>query len=122
MKSRLPYLDFGAGIMILWMVIFHILGTIWSFELNGYWEVSDLSLLPEGAKATINKAGKIECLNPCILFPYLNFFMPWFFYKSGQFFKQQKISNLWQRDWQKLFKPFLFWSVVGYVMYILFVR
>lgn len=120
MKSRLTYLDFGAGIMILWMVIFHILGTIWSFDLNGYWEVSDLSLLPEGTKAIINSAGKVECLNPCVLFPYLNFFMPWFFYKSGQFFKQQRISILWQRDWQKLFKPFLLWSVIGYIMYILF--
>lgn len=98
---------------------FHILGTIWSFDLNGYWEVSDLSLLPKGTKATINSAGKVECLNPCVLFPYLNFSCHGF-YKSGQFFKQQRISNLWQRDWQKLFKPFLLWSVIGYIMYILF--
>jgi fucose 4-O-acetylase-like acetyltransferase len=50
---------------------------------------------------------------PCIKFPYLHFFMPWFFYKSGMFFKERSISDLWHKDIRKLIRPFITWSIVG---------
>lgn len=65
--------------MILWMIIYHALCYSWGFELQDYWEIADLSLLPKGLKAQINSEGKLEAINPCIVFPYLSFFMPCFF-------------------------------------------
>ena len=120
MKERITYIDFASGIMILWMIIYHAIHQTWCFELGDYWNIRDLTSLPEGAKAFINSEGKLRSLNPCVLFPYLHFFMPWFFYKSGQFFTKQSIGNLWKKDWNKLLKTFLVWSLIGYVFYVLF--
>ena len=50
---------------------------------------------------------------PCVKFPFLHFFMPWFFYKSGMFFHERNISDLWHKDMKKLIKPFILWSVAG---------
>lgn len=119
-SERLPWLDFASGVMILWMIVYHGLQQAWNFEMNGLWDVTDLSLLPEGTKAFINSEGKLEVLNPCVVFPYLHFFMPWFFYKSGQFFKKQSVMDLWRKDWKKLIKTFIFWSLIGYILYIVF--
>lgn len=117
-STRLPWLDFASGIMILWMIVYHALQQSWCFGLNGYWDVTDLSLLPSSIKAIINSEGKIEPISPCILFPYLHFFMPWFFYKSGQFFTKRSVKDLWNKDWNKLLKTFILWSFIGYLLYI----
>lgn len=78
MSNRIPYIDFAAGIMILWMIIYHALGQVWLYELDPYWGTTDLSLLLESArsKVLITPEGEFGCLNPCVLFPYLHFFMP----------------------------------------------
>ena len=102
------------------MIIYHAICVAWNFDLQGVWDITDFSLLPEGVKAIINREGKLEHLNPCVFFPYLHFFMPWFFYKSGQFFEKQNVKDLWKKDWNKLIKNFVIWSLVGYVFYLLF--
>lgn len=51
--------------------------------------------------------------------PYLYFFMPWFFYKSGMLFKPKDIKLEWQNGVNKLLVPFAFWTLISYVLYIL---
>lgn len=116
--NRLPWLDFASGIMILWMIVYHAISCAWAYELNGYWHITDFSLLPEGLHAVINGEGKLEALNPCVVFPWLHFFMPWFFYKSGMFFNKQSAKDLWQKDSKKLLKTFVIWSLIGYVVFV----
>ena len=50
-----------------------------------------------------------------VALPFLTFSMPWFFYKSGQLFKAD--GNL-RKDVDKLLLPFLKWSAIGYLLYI----
>lgn len=119
-NQRSPYIDFAAAIMILWMIIYHALCYSWGFDLREYWEVTDLSLLPQGVKAQINDNGRIEIINPCVFFPYLSFFMPWFFYKSGQFFRKKPCKEQVKKDAHKLLRTFVIWSAVGYVMFLMF--
>lgn len=52
--------------------------------------------------------------------PFLYFFMPWFFYKSGQMFKFRTFDKEWHKGWQKLIRPFIIWSLIGYAAYIIF--
>lgn len=87
-NNRLRDIDFASGIMILWMILFHAIGHAW-------WNVY-----------------------PCVKFPYLYFFMPWFFYKSGMFFIPQTIREQLTKDSRKLLKPFIIWSVIGVICYI----
>ena len=120
MFKRISYIDFSAGIMIIWMIIYHALCYSWGFDLREYWEVADLSLLPQGAKAQINDEGRIEMINPCVYFPYLSYFMPWFFYKSGQFFRKRPWKEHVSKDAHKLLRTFVIWSIIGYVMFLVF--
>jgi fucose 4-O-acetylase-like acetyltransferase len=118
-RTRLPWLDFASGIMILWMIVYHAIGCAWGYEIRDLWGITDASLLPEGVHAFINSKGKLEVLNPCVVFPWLHFFMPWFFYKSGQFFKKTSTKDMWKKDSQKLLKTFVIWSAIGYIFYLL---
>ncbi|WP_405376208.1 acyltransferase family protein [Pseudobutyrivibrio sp.] len=119
-SQRLKYIDLGAGIMIFWMMIGHAIMTQFRAELFGFWDVTDLSLIPHKTHAVMDDNGHIGLANPNSLFPYLHFFMPWFFYKSGQFYKPNAIITFIIKDAQKLLWQFLVWSIVGYVMYIAF--
>lgn len=96
-KQRIPYIDFAAGIMILWMIIYHALCYGWGFNSHG-----------------------VEITNPCVYFPYLSFFMPWFFYKSGQFFEKCPMKENLTKDVRKLLLTFIIWSAIGYAMFLLF--
>ena len=49
------------------------------------------------------------------LFP---FFMAWFYYKSGMFYKERNWSDTLRNGYSKLIKPFLIFSVVGFVLYL----
>lgn len=46
----------------------------------------------------------------------LVFFMPWFFYKSGMFYKEIPAKDGLKKDANKLLKPFLYYSLFGYVL------
>lgn len=122
-KERIEYIDLGAGLMILWMIIGHAVGAASCMEitLNNLWDVTDASLIPEGIHAYIDYDGKIHGMGlpnfiPNIFF----FFMPWFFYKSGQFFSKRGVADEWKKDWNKLILQFLIWSAIGYVLYVVF--
>ena len=119
-RTRLPWLDFASGIMILWMIVYHALQASWGYEVRDLCDITDASLLHEGVHAFINSKGELEVLNPCVVFPWLHFFMPWFFYKSGQFFKKRSTKDLWKKDSQKLLKTFVIWSAIGYLFFLLF--
>lgn len=43
--------------------------------------------------------------------------MPWFFYKSGSFFSCSDVFWLAHKGRSKLLKPFLIWSIIGYIVY-----
>lgn len=97
--KRIPYIDFGAGIMILWMIFQHAVQSAWAIDPSN--------------------PGLEYQLNPNVWFPYLNFFMPWFFYKSGAFFQKRSIKDLLLKDCSKFLRIFLIWSLIGYVVYLL---
>ena len=51
--------------------------------------------------------------------PFLYFFMPWFFYKSGMMFTPKDSKIEWQNGVRKLLKTFAIWSLIGYVAHLL---
>lgn len=117
---RIDSVDVGAGIMILWMIIYHAISFSLNIQLLDYSEVPDLNSIPESLHVFVGKNGQLIPKNACVIFPYLNFFMPWFFYKSGQFFVKREMKEFWKKDVKKLLIPFLIWSLIGYVMFLLF--
>ncbi|MBO7577387.1 MAG: acyltransferase family protein [Prevotella sp.] len=50
------------------------------------------------------------------LFP---FYMAWFYYKSGMFYKERNWSDTLKNGYSKLIRPFLIFSVVGFVLYLI---
>ncbi len=100
------------------MIIYHAFGFVWAFEVRDYWGISNVAL-PDGVHAYINEGGDIEIMYPCSIFPYLSFFMPWFFYKSGQFFKKRERRELLTKDARKLLLTFAIWSAIGYALFLL---
>ena len=116
MPTRLRNIDLGAGVMITWMVLYHVLLWQWGLDVPD-WDVIDPALIPSDVHVFINPKGRLEVINPCVLFPYLNFFMPWFFYKSGRFFRKQSFDKLLRHDGRKLLVTYLIWGGIGYVLY-----
>lgn len=114
MIKRADYIDVGEGIMILWMITIHVL--LSTYRLDSF-AISELSLNITTLK---NGWGVYLPKPPTVLFPYLHFIMPWFFYKSGQFFSKRDSYSLLVKDWKKLLTPFLLWSFVGYVFFVVF--
>ena len=98
-NKRIPYIDVAAGILILWMIFQHAVQSAWLIGSSS--------------------PGEMYAWNPNVWFPYLNFFMPWFFYKSGAFFQKRSIKDLLVKDYRKLMRTFLIWSLVGYMFYLL---
>ena len=84
--------------MILWMIIQHAVFHAWAIDPNYSYS---------------------HGWNPNMWFPYLHFFMPWFFYKSGAFFHKRTIKDLWHKDYHKFIRLFIIWSIAGYVLYII---
>ncbi|MCR5568501.1 MAG: acyltransferase family protein [Paludibacteraceae bacterium] len=82
-------LDFISGILIIHMILGHTMG--FPFIKTNY-----------------------------ILHSLFFFYMPWFFYKSGMFFKvDTDLKFFAKKKYERLIKPFLFFSVVGEVFFIL---
>ena len=95
-KERFSYVDLSAGIMILWMVLGH-------------------TCMAAGFVGTPARPSGITDFVPNFLF----FFMPWFFYKSGQFFSKKGFKEELKKDWNKLIRQFLIWSAIGYISYLI---
>ena len=115
--TRSRHIDLAAGILMLWIITFH--------AVNGSKVFGDVD-----ARVAI---------------PFLTFSMPWFFYKSGSFFRpgrggnnadkgghtvnssdggsiQDRPScggNGMGRDIKKLLLPYLRWTVLGLAAYLL---
>lgn len=51
--------------------------------------------------------------------PFFYYFMPWFFYKSGMLFRPLPPKELLTKDYSKLIRTFIIWSLIGYVAYLL---
>lgn len=95
-KERFSYVDLGAGVMILWMILGH-------------------ACMAAGFVGEPFCRSGITDFVPNFLF----FFMPWFFYKSGQFFSKRGFREELNKDWTKLIRQFLIWSAIGYVSYLI---
>lgn len=90
-KGRTQYYDLAGGILILWIMAFHAMNNCKVF-------------------------GEADTR---VVLPFLTFSMPWFFYKSGLFFKVLPLNEGVAKDVRKLLIPFLKWSMAGYILYLL---
>lgn len=46
----------------------------------------------------------------------LSFFMPWFFFKSGMFYKDKTFRST-LRGWKKMIIPYVVYSIIGHIIY-----
>ena len=94
--TRDDYVDALSGILIIHMIVGHIFQ--WS------------SLTDSPLYSWMQR----------ILF----FFMPWFFYKSGMYFKEKNILTCFKSSIRKLIKPYIIFTVCGlpYIWFNLFTR
>ncbi len=89
--TRSRHIDLAAGILMLWIITFHAVN---------------------GSKVF----GEVDAR---VAIPFLTFSMPWFFYKSGSFFRRGSGGNGIDRDINKLLLPYLRWTVLGLAAYLL---
>lgn len=47
----------------------------------------------------------------------LGFYMPWFFYKSGMFFRKRNWLELIKKDYKKFIIPFVVYSLIGWFLW-----
>lgn len=45
------------------------------------------------------------------------FFMPWFFFKAGMFFKMGDYKIILQKSFNRLIRPFILYSLIGHICY-----
>ncbi len=120
---RFSYIDIGAGIMILWMIVGHAVYAASSVEISLYDLCSRIGeeFPADKVHAIVGKNGQLHPIGLSKLIPNcLFFFMPWFFYKSGQFFRKRGLIDAWRDDWKKLINKFILWSAFGYILYLIF--
>lgn len=89
--KRIAYIDVASGVLILWVMAFHAMNSCKVF-------------------------GEVDVR---VALPYLTFSMPWFYYKSGQFFRMDRGVEGIRKDYRKFVIPFLKWGMIGYVVYLL---
>ena len=87
MRKREKYIDLAAGIMTVWVIVFHMI-----YPMFGSRELE--------------------------IVPWLYFFMPWFFYKSGMMYHLRATKEEWKNSANKLLVTFAIWSFIGYLAYI----
>ena len=90
-QERTQFYDLAGGVLILWIMALHAMNNCKVF-------------------------GEADAR---VVLPFLAFSMPWFFYKSGLFFKVMPLCEGVVKDVRKLLIPFLKWSLVGYILYLL---
>lgn len=52
------------------------------------------------------------------VFPWLYYFMPWFFYKAGVMFRPKDMKDEIRGGWKKLILTFIIWSFIGWLAHI----
>ncbi len=88
-KSRNSAIDWIAGLLILVAIFLHI--DRWAGDVMGFWD----------------NVGSI-----------FGFFMPWFFFKSGMFYKDGELKRNDYKIWRFLGIPFLFFSAVSWIVWL----
>lgn len=92
-SSRNESIDSVAGLMIIYMVFTHV--------MQGFGQTH------------------VECYK--ILERVLYFFMPWFFFKAGMFFKINDNRTFVKKSAKRLLMPFLIYSLIGHLVYLFFI-
>lgn len=46
--------------------------------------------------------------------PFFYFFMPWFFYKSGMYYKEQPPKEVFRKDFRRLLTPFISFNLIAF--------
>ncbi len=87
MKERQAHIDMAAGVMLAWMILGHV-----ASHANYH--------------GTFLQIGN-----------YLSFFMPWFFYKAGMFYKFKPLKDRRIERGKKLLVPFVIYSLIGQLFY-----
>lgn len=87
-NSRNIYIDSACGILLIHMIIGHCCQ--WA-----------------GSNATTLYYKYTFCLG---------FFMPWFFYKAGIFYKTRPLKNVLIRSTKRLIVPFVIFSIIGTIL------
>lgn len=87
MQNRNTIMDEISGLLILYMIAYHVL----------QW-------------ANLQDSQAME------IFSYLNFFMPWFFFKAGMFFNAKEPKVIFQNSFKRLMIPFIVWSIIGTII------
>lgn len=90
MQQRVGAPNLAVGILILWIMGVH----------------------------TINGSKIFGEVDARVALPYPTFSMPWFFYRSGQFYKPLSWNDRIRNDVHKLLVPFLKWSAIGYTIWL----
>lgn len=44
---------------------------------------------------------------------WLNFFMPWFFFKAGMFFKRRPLAEEFHKSFNRLLIPYIYFTILG---------
>lgn len=91
LNSKQDHIVYAHGLMILHMMFFHFcVSTIYGSQL--YYTI----------------------LHP------LSFFMAWFFFKSGMFYKEREIKDVLKTNFIKLIVPAIVFSALGFFCYLFF--
>ena len=88
-NKRASYIDAIAGFLIVYMIFYHIM---------------------QWAKFTDTKV--YSCFEPA-----LGFFMAWFSYKAGMFYRPKSNIDLLKSGWTRLIIPFITYSLIGYIVW-----
>ena len=87
MNKRVYYLDNLSGLLICYMMLNHVL-----------------------------LMGQVDCSVDNILLEPLQFFMFWFFFKSGMFYTPKNYKQLFIRGGQKILVPLAIYSFLGHIV------
>lgn len=87
--KRNDAIDSVAGLLIIYMVFTHIM------QIFGFADLKVYAILQ-------------NCLY---------FFMPWFFFKAGMFYRKDDNKVAIKKSIKRLIKPFIFYSLIGHLFY-----
>lgn len=95
-KNRVLYLDTICGILILHMIY-----------------TCHLPLFVDNTECQSWLLFKIPSM-------FFGFFMGWFFFKSGMFYKEKPIRDVIKASNQRLLLPFIFFTIIGSILQVVF--
>ena len=94
-KQRNESLDIIGGLLIIHMISGHIFGNFTQLDECSFFRIERFLLF---------------------------FFMPWFFFKGGMFFKHNPDYKAFaQKSFKRLMIPFLFWGIIGTFFFLFYV-